>query len=183
MNAVNKENEQTQAACDMDLRTLSAWFDGEAGVRGHWVEAHLRTCPHCPQRLAQMRRAQGAVVTALDKAMGPLEPLIGLQRIRERIVHRQTRPGAKRLLGVAHDIWLFQRPAVAGIAVAALLSLSGLVAWQVIDVPSPTGPAGVVVESLHVETDAKTHVTASPDGRSTLIWVDAPPPEGAYGKP
>lgn len=188
MNAANKENQAPIPACTMDVRLLSAWFDGEAGVRGHIVEAHVRNCSVCPQRLAQMRRAQGAVISALDKAMGPIEPLIGLQRIRERMVQRAERSWPKRLVGALHDLWLFQRPALAAFGLAAMLTVLAFGLWRVVGGAAPLVASGVVVESLHVESDAKTQVSASSDGRATLIWVATPTavpvsaPEGTHGK-
>jgi anti-sigma factor RsiW len=160
------------ADCVLPETLLSAWVDGEAGERGLEVQAHVEGCPVCVSRVSQLRQAQGLLRQHLDAAVGDIEPLLALQSIRARVEARNRHGGVARLRELSRELWLFNRPALAGLGVAmALGALTApfVVLWLGNRVAPPDA---VVVESLQVQNNAKAMVVQSPETSTTLIWVE-----------
>ncbi|MBI3178111.1 MAG: hypothetical protein HYZ27_00530 [Deltaproteobacteria bacterium] len=165
-------------ACTFPKRWLSAWLDSEAGEQNDAVEKHLVTCRECAQEVEDLRRTSAAVRTLLDNAVGEVEPLLALQKIRARIRDNAERAFMARLRAWWSDVWLFHRRALAGVTAAvALGALSAPIVtyWtgMVEGAPADGGPqtASVVVESLEVGGNATTVVLRGNGDSATLIWV------------
>lgn len=165
--------------CKYPREWLQAWLDGEAGKRSAQTRDHLEHCRDCVNLVDSWRLAGEELRRTVDAAVGDVEPLVALEKIRGRIAEAEQRTLAARLRRWWEDLWLFNRRALAGVAVAA--ALGALVAPGVVYVAnqamlevengSPLGPA-VVVESLEVGSDATAVVLGGHGGNTTLIWVE-----------
>ncbi len=165
------------SGCNFPEELLHAFLDGEAGAHGERVEAHLRSCDSCSQRLAAARDSAESLRQLIDDAVGQVEPLEALRGIRQRIEARARLSLAARLSSFWDDLWAYHRRAVAGVMVAA--SLGALTAPAVVLWARRTiqqGGAGasfasVMIESMEWDGETQAVVYTSEDSHTTLIWV------------
>ncbi len=162
--------------CRYPRESLQAWLDGEAGRRSAQTRDHLERCRDCANLVDSWRRTGEELRQTVDAAVGDVEPLVALEKIRARIAETEQRHLGARLRRWWQELWLFNRRAIAGVAVAA--ALGALAAPGVFYVASraalqvePGAPA-VVVESLEVGNNATAVVLGGEGGNTTLIWVE-----------
>jgi anti-sigma factor RsiW len=165
--------------CKYPREWLQAWLDGEGGRRSAETRDHLEHCRDCANLVDSWRRSGEELRQTVDAAIGEVEPLVALEKIRARIADAEQRTLGARLRHWWQEMWLFNRRALAGVAVAA--ALGALVAPGVLYVANRAaldvqddglhGPA-VVVESLEVGNNATAVVLGGEGGNTTLIWVE-----------
>lgn len=165
------------SGCDFNRTWLMAWLDGEAGKKAGRVREHLEHCSECANEVDAWRRAGDELRATVDAGVGDAEPLVALQRIRERIARKEEETAGARLRAWWNDVWLLNRRAFAGVAIAAALgalSAPGLLYWAGRDTLDMNGPpaGAVVVESLEVGGNATAVVLSGDSGETTLIWVE-----------
>ena len=164
--------------CKYPREWLQAWLDGEAGKRSAQTRDHLEHCRDCANLVDAWRRAGEGLRQVVDDGVGDVEPLVALEKIRQRIADAEQRTLVARVRRWWQELWLFNRRALAGVAIAA--ALGALVAPGVIYIANRAalemdnglqGPA-VVVESLEVGNNATAVVLGGEGGNTTLIWVE-----------
>jgi anti-sigma factor RsiW len=163
--------------CKYPREWLQAWLDGEPGKRSAQTRDHLEHCRECAHRVDSWRRAGERLRQLVEDGVGEVEPLVALEAIRSRIAEAEQRTLGGRLRRWWQEIWLLNRRALAGVAVAAALGAltAPAVVYMVGRAGRDTGIVGpaVVVESLEVGSDATAVVLGGEGGSTTLIWVEA----------
>ncbi len=115
-------------SCDVDIETLYAWVDGEAGVRTERITVHQARCTNCRGRLQALHAIQHELGHYMEAAAPPLDPLVALQYIR---AHPSADP-RRRKRGGGRDAVAFAWGVHRGRCVVGLVSSSVLVtalAW------------------------------------------------------
>lgn len=176
---------------------LQAWMDGEAGAETARVEAYVQRHPEAKARVAELSAASRMMREMIDGALGPVEPLAGMAAIRQRIRDREEARWQNRVAAWWQDIWMFNRGAVLGVALAAFAGVvaAPAVLWLMAEeegveygispdmaLEAPEGdslyaPAGISIESLEVGGNGSARVLPS-SGETTLIWVDGDDSQG-----
>ena len=161
---------------------LHAWVDGETGLESQAIARELETCSQSREEVESVR-ITGEYLRESVRAVGDVEPLVALQKIRQRIEQADEleKSGMQGRLTLAwRDLWVSKRRALTGLAFAA--ALGALVApgamWMMGDRERSERDAGlgqsasVIVESVEIEGSAKT-VLFQPQGSDTaVIWID-----------
>ena len=168
--------------CRFSKEILYAWLDGEAGEASDSVAAHIMECQGCAQEVERVRASGQFLRTLIDDAVGEVEPLVALQKIRRRIDEQERKAQGFSLQRWLDSLWENHRVALAGAALA--FALGALVAPAVLYFTGNSGGEGsqglhpvrtasVTVESVEIEGGAKT-VVLQPEGSSTaVIWIDS----------
>jgi len=161
---------------------LHAWVDGEAGLQSDAIAREVAASPESRAEVESVR-ITGEYLREIVQEVGEVEPLVALQKIRQRIDEAEEveRTGLTGRVAVLwHDAWASRRKALIGLAFAA--ALGALVApgvlWLLgtdtrgIDAPPVGQSASVIVESVEIEGSART-VLFQPQGSNTaVIWID-----------
>jgi len=161
---------------------LHAWVDGETGLESQAIAREVATCAQSQAEVESVR-ITGEYLRESVRAVGEVEPLVALQKIRQRIdqADEMEKSGLQGRLTVAwRDLWVSKRRALTGLACAA--ALGALVApgamWMIGEHQRSERDAGVsqsasvIVESVEIEGSAKT-VLFQPQGSDTaVIWID-----------
>lgn len=100
---------------------LSAWVDGEAGDRTAEVTERVANDPELASRADELRQSGGALRAMVDDALGPVDPLLALAHIRQRVAERRQRSLSARVSAWWSDVTTYHRRAFAGVAVAMAL--------------------------------------------------------------
>lgn len=167
-------------SCKQSEKRLHEWLDGElpeGSPEALEVESHVERCTACGARVEAWRHTGAQLRTLVDDAVGDVEPLRALQRIRTRIAEAEQRSLLNRLQIWWHDLWVFNRRAVAGVAAAAAMgalcapAVVYLTAERTWEAASPA-MASVVVESLEFDGNAKAVVYRPEGSKTTIIWVE-----------
>ena len=168
--------------CRFSKEILYAWLDGEAGDATDSVVVHLTECPGCAQEVERVRASGKVLRTLVDEAVGEVEPLVALQKIRQRIDEQERRAQGFSLQRGWDSLWENHRVALAGAAFAfalgalvapAVLYFAGSSGGEAAQGIHPVRTASVTVESVEIEGGAKT-VVLQPEGSSTaVIWIDS----------
>lgn len=159
--------------CQLPKLWLQAFLDGEPEHEDE-VREHLMHCAVCATEVDTWRRSGDELRSTIDAALGDIEPLEALQKIRTRIEEAQRRSFWGRLAAFWEDTWRFHRGRVAGLATAAALGAlcAPLAVYWLGDTPlGSLGPV-VVVESLEVGGQATATVLGAQSGSTTLIWIE-----------
>lgn len=156
---------------------LQMWLDGELSENeAVELEGRLAHEPEAEALVKSVRAVGDHVREWVDGGMGEVEPLRALQSIRQRIAEEEAASPMARLGRWWHDLWAFNRKALAGVGMAAALgaaSAPGLMYW--LGGPSSQGTApmaSVVVESLEFSGNATAMVYRPTDSATTIIWVE-----------
>jgi anti-sigma factor RsiW len=166
------------SGCRFPKDWLQSWLDGEAGKRAAQTRDHLEHCRECAHMVDSWRRTGDQLRSLVDEGLGDIEPLVGLQRIRERVLEAERRSLMGRLRWWWEEVWLFHRKALAGLAVAAALGALAApgVIYVLAQISGQSGPLSgpaVVVESLEVGDNSTAVVWgSSEEGMTTIIWVE-----------
>jgi len=164
--------------CKFPKRQLMAWLDDQPDKQAERVRSHLEHCPACANEVDRWRQTAQQLRAIVDAGAANAEPLLGLQQIRARIATKKERSLWLRLRQSCAELWLLNRRAMAGVAVAAALgamSAPALVYWLGSINPSNAGPLvqAVVVESVEVGGSSTALVLGADEGSTTtLIWVE-----------
>lgn len=163
-------------------KQLHAWLDGETGLESEAIAREVEACPSSRAEVESVR-ITGEYLRESVKAVGDVEPLAALQKIRQRIDEANEVEQAGlggRLTMFWRDVWVSKRRAVTGLALAAALgalvapgAMWILGAYEQQDRGAELGQsASVIVESVEIEGSAKT-VLFQPQGSNTaVIWID-----------
>ena len=145
------------STCDL-LARIGAYYDGEVGAEERRrIEAHLASCPVCPEELAGLRALSGRLAAAAGPQL--TQDVIG--RIQARIdgeVNRSLLRTARTLLALAaclflaFTIWAWQVGSVAAEPAAA---------WEAVAVspqaePAPAGDNPQVATANWIVQDLRT---------------------------
>ncbi len=169
-------------ACGFSQELLSAWIDGEAAEQAQKVEVHLGTCATCSAQVEAMQAASKSLCNLIDEAVGNVEPLFSLTRIRARIEQQQARSPWAKLALWWREVWAYNRRAAAGVAIAmalGMLSAPLLAMWAAAHGHQSNRSLAVVVESMEWQGKDQAVVYQAESGATTLIWVQ---PDGARGQ-
>ena len=168
--------------CGFSKEILYAWLDGEAGEDSDSVASHLAECQVCAQEAERVRTSGQFLRTLIDDAVGEVEPLVALQKIRQRIDEQERKSQGFSLQRWWDSMWENHRVALAGAAFAfalgalvapAVLYFTGNAGGEGSQGFQPVRTASVTVESVEIEGGAKT-VVLQPEGSSTaVIWIDS----------
>jgi anti-sigma factor RsiW len=162
--------------CNVSERELSRWYDGLPGSHED-IAAHAERCESCAGKVAAWRADGERMRAVVDRALGDVEPLLGLQAIRQRIASNDSSL-AKRLRAWWQDLWTFNRRAVAGVVAAAAvgaLTAPAVAYWmggRAVQAQHDTHVASVVVEEFEYAGSAKAVVYQPESGKTTIIWVE-----------
>ncbi|OGQ77445.1 MAG: hypothetical protein A2289_16935 [Deltaproteobacteria bacterium RIFOXYA12_FULL_58_15] len=167
--------------CNYSKDRLQAWLDDQSGKHSAQTRKHLEGCRDCANLIEVWRRAGEQLRDTVDQGLGNVEPLAALKKIRMRVAEIEQRSLGARMRAWWNDTWMFNRRALAGVAVAAALGalaapgavyLSGKLGTSAIGpaLVARVGP-GVVLESLEVGDNA-TAVVLDEGETTTLIWVE-----------
>ncbi len=166
--------------CGLKEQDLMVWMDGEAGRDAARVEKHVHSCAACAQKMEAFEQSSLFLKQAVNASLDGVEPLRGLQQIRQRIEKAEHESLGHRLGAWFDDVWTLHRGALAGVGAAAVivaLSVPVVNTWMARGPVATTAPApliaAVTVESLEVAGDTKAVVYQPSAGMATLIWVDA----------
>jgi hypothetical protein len=139
---------------------LHAWVDGEAGERAADVTEQVANDPALAAEADSVRRLGGTLRATVDDALGPVDPLFALTRIRQRVAEKKARSPFARLGAWWSDVTTYNRRAFAGVALAMALgaiSAPGVV-WLTGHAVSSPSPEVLQVPS----TDQASYVTDAP---------------------
>ena len=161
--------------CGLSENELQMWFDGEAKRQDAEIRRHVDSCQLCTQRLEGWQRSADGLRDAVDRGIGDVEPLVALQKIRQRIRHEEQASTWHQLRTWWADLWTFDRRLVASLSIAAALGAlcaPGVVFWlrdTELGTSSGARMASVVVESM--EFDGARAAVYQPEGsKTTIIW-------------
>lgn len=164
-------------ACHFDPQLLMAWMDGQAGLRAQEARTHFDGCEQCQAQVEEWKQAGAHLQKHIDEELGAVDPLRGLQKIRQRISSADNARLTIRLQTWFDDLWLFQRQALKGVAIAfalGILSAPAVLWW--IKSASPGSAraeiASVVLESMEFEATAQPVVLHDQQNTVTLIWME-----------
>ena len=113
--------------CKISEIELMAWLDGEAGERSVEIERHVDGCEACAAKTqawrAQWVHSQEALNGLVDDGLGDVEPLVALQKIRGKIEAQEEASLTRRFEIWWRDLWTFNRRALVGLGVAAIVGV------------------------------------------------------------
>jgi predicted anti-sigma-YlaC factor YlaD len=159
--------------CGYSRAAVHAWLDGEADRQTGAVQAHVDACPACAALAENLAHLRHRLVRATAQAAGDVEPLVALQRIRERMAEEASGGSLARVGRFFADAWAYGRRAVLTSVVGMALLIGALIA--VARPPKAASPPlGVRVESLR--TPAGHQAQVRQEGDVTLIWVGTETP-------
>ncbi|MBI5509877.1 MAG: hypothetical protein HY903_14065 [Deltaproteobacteria bacterium] len=166
------------SGCKFPGPWLMAWLDDEMDEAAERARAHVKECRECAAKVEAWRAAGQSLVKTIDRALGDVEPLLGLEKIHARIAATEELPFFDRLRRAVDELVMLHRRAVAGAAVAmalGALSAPAAVFWLGARVVDEGGPlrAAVVVESLEVGGAATAVVWSGADQKTAIIWVES----------
>jgi anti-sigma factor RsiW len=154
-------------------KRLQWWFDGElTGRRALQVERHVAGCSHCARLLESWRGAGAELKSLLRQEAGTLEPLVGLQGIRERIERHQS--AALPWFEGWRDLFMVHRRTAAAMAAAMVCGVlaAPLVYTWLAGKAAPAPWVAVEVESLEYSGNATAAVYRMEGDGTTIIWVE-----------
>jgi len=159
--------------CTFSPELLLALADGEVHKRAAEAAAHVRGCAQCRLEVAALQESAAALRETVDRAIGEVDVERAAVQIRARVEAAQQRSVWHKLALGWQELWAFHRRSAAGVALAmALGALSApvVVLWAARH--SGSELAGVVIESIEWENDARAVVYRFDGGATTLIWME-----------
>ena len=170
------------SSCKFPKEILHAWMDGEAGEVTQSAAAHVIECVECAREVESLRLAGSQLRSLMEDAVGEVDPLVALQKIRHRIEANQKNTLWGAFMEWCTDFWVFHRRAALGLAFAfalGALAAPAVVWWASlgggvgVNGASGARTASVRVESAEIEGGASP-VVLQPHGSSTaVIWIDS----------
>ena len=170
------------SSCKFPKEILHAWMDGEAGEVTQSAAAHVIECVECAREVESLRLAGSQLRSLIDDAVGEVDSLVALQKIRHRIEANEKNTLWGAFMEWCTDFWVFHRRAALGLAFAfalGALAAPAVVWWASlgggvgVNGASGARTASVRVESAEIEGGASP-VVLQPQGSSTaVIWIDS----------
>ena len=171
------------AACDSVVRLLSPFLDDELSAPDRAaVEAHLRECAKCPERLADLKATQAAM-SAYFTAQAEAADFSGFSAKVMQQIRKEPMGAGQRL-----RLWWAETMAYHSTAIySGMGAAMAAAAAVVLVVGRPAAPNNeLVVHGLSVTNPAYEPVVMHTDDGESVIMLVAHQPESDYqesGKP
>ena len=154
--------------CGHDKARLTAWLDGEAGLRADEIARTIATCASCSAHASAVKKLQARVVQQIYHDVGEVDSLNALQRIRR--YESEERPIMARLHRSLEPFFLH---GTLTLSQAAWLVLTALAAGILFTYHPSTTKNPIIIEALRVHDNDEAAVVSVPQAATTVIWLGA----------